>query len=139
MSTATKKRDKAEWGKAKTHTITLPSGFEVDIQVPNLPSLIKTGQIPNNLIDAALGAMDSEQVTREMVEQQADFYEKLVAIAVVDPVVSEEDVKDLPFEDVELIVEIATRNRDVDAVGHHIGGLHKSEEWRSFRRGDHLD
>lgn len=132
-------RDKSAWAKAKVHTITLPSGFEVDVQVPNMPLLIKTGQIPNHLIEAALGAMQAEEITREMVEQQAEFYEKLVALTVVDPVIAEEDVADLPFEDVDLIVEIATRQRDVDALGRHLGGLHKSEEWKTFRRGDSLD
>lgn len=132
-------RTKEAWSAAKTHTVTLPSGFEIDMQIPNLPLLIKTGQIPNHLIDAALGAMQAEEITREMVEQQADFYDKLVAISVVDPIIAEEEVKDLPFEDVDLIVDLATRQRDVDAMGRHLGGLHKSEEWKSFRRGDSLD
>lgn len=143
MSTTAEKkpagRSKAAWGAAKIHTITLPSGFEVDIQVPNLPLLIKTGQIPNHLVDAAIGNMQAEEITREMIEQQADYYSLLVTLAVVDPVIEAEDVASLPFEDVDLIVDIASRNRDVDALGHQLGGLHKSEEWKAFRRGDHLD
>jgi hypothetical protein len=58
---------------------------------------------------------------------------------VKEPVITEEDVHDLPFEDVELLVEIATRQRDLDAVGNHVGGLHTNKQWRQFRGLTHLD
>jgi len=141
MTTATtqkKGRDKSAWGKAAVHTITLPSGFVVDVKIPNMPLLIKTGQIPNHLIDAAIGAIEADKITREMVEQQSEFFDKLVSVTVVDPAIDEEDVHDLPFEDIDLIVALATRDREVDAIGHQLGGLHKSAEWRTFRGIEHL-
>lgn len=120
------------WKNKSKHEITLPSGAEIAIKIPNLPQLIKTGQIPNELIDAAIGAQDMTP-DRESVVKQAEIYNMIVALTVIEPKVTEEDVADLPFEDIEMIVEIATRQRDLDAVGHHIGGLEKSEDFRKFR------
>ena len=129
----------ANWKKAKRHQITLPSGVEVEVEIPNLSLLVKTGQLPNELVSEALGAMASGQVTKEIIEQQAEFYNKIVAVTVKDPVVTEEDVADLPFEDVEMIAAIATRNTDLDALGHHVGGLTANKEWRNFRGLGSLD
>lgn len=131
--TTKQKNTAATWKSKRAHTITLPSGFEVGIEIPNLPLLVKTGQLPNDLVQDALGTIQSGSLTPEVVAKQAEFYEKLVAQTVKEPEITEEDVKDLPFEDVELIVEIATRQRDLDALGRHIGGLHTSAEWRRFR------
>lgn len=125
----------AQWKKLKTHPITLPSSAVVDIEIPDLPNLVKTGAIPNELVDVAIGVANGKKVTREDIIQQADFYNKLCAITVKNPAVSEDDFASgaVPFEDKELIVELATRQRDLDAVGHHIGGLEKVSAWRSFR------
>lgn len=121
------------WKSARRHEITLPSGSVVEIEIPNLPLLVKTGQIPNDLVDAALKAIQREEVTRDLIDQQSDFYHKLVSLTVKDPAISEEDVADLPYEDIELIVEIAQRQRDIDALGRHLAGLHTNREWRTFR------
>lgn len=129
-----KAADAAAWKKAKTHEAVLPSGLSIEIQIPNLPLLVKTGQVPNDLIESAIGAMQGDvQITAELLSEQAEFYNKLVAIAVVTPAITEADVPELPYEDVEMIVEFATRQRDVDALGRHLAGLHRSKEWRSFR------
>lgn len=134
-----KPKDAAAWKTSKRHDVTLPSGVGVAIEIPNLPLLIKTGQLPNDLIDAAIGAIKRDEITAELINQQSDFYHKLVALTVKEPEITEADVADLPYEDVELIVEIATRNRDLDALGRHIAGLHKSSEWRHFRGLDYGD
>jgi hypothetical protein len=134
--TVAPKASKTSWKNNRRHPVTLPSSTVVDLEIPNLPQLIKTGQIPNNLVDAALGAAQSQQgkaPTREQIGQQAEFNDHLVAITVKDPEIAADDVKDLPYEDVEMIVEIAMRQRDVDALYRQLGGLHKSEEWRTFR------
>jgi hypothetical protein len=129
----------AAWKKAKTHEVVLPSGVAVEIEIPNLSQMVKTGELPNDLIDAALGAMQKQRVTPDLLLKQADFYTKLVALTVVKPKITEEDVADLPYEDQELLVELATRQRDVDALGHHIAGLHTSKDWRRFRGYDISD
>lgn len=135
VTAPTKVATAAQWKKAKTHTITLPSGTGVEIEIPDLPNLVKAGQIPNELIDVAISVANGKKVTREDVVQQADFYNKLCAITVKQPVVSEQEFAAglIPFEDKEMIVEIATRQRDIDAVGHHLAGLERVKEWRNFR------
>jgi hypothetical protein len=129
----------AEWKKAKQHTITLPSGTVVEVVVPNLPKLVQTGQIPNSLIDIALKVVQgSKQITREDIEAQPDFYNKICAFTVVKPKLGDDDFEDIPYEDKEMLVEIATRQRDLDAVGHHLGGLETVKDWRNFRGLSHV-
>lgn len=129
-----KVKDAAGWKGRKEHDVVLPSGAEVRIIIPNLPHLVKAGQIPNDLIESAIGIMQGQvEITPELVIEQAEFFNKLLAVMVLDPQISEDDVPDLPYEDVEMLVEIGTRNRDVDAMGRHLAGLHKSREWRTFR------
>lgn len=126
----------AGWKKAADHTVRLPSGVYVGLKVPDLPALIEAGEIPQHLLDAALsmaGGNARQTPTRDLIIKQREFTDKLVQIAVTKPKLSDEDVKDVPYEDKEMIVEIATRQRDLDAEGHHIGGLHKSEDFRKFR------
>lgn len=130
-----KTRTLADWKKAKRHTVQLPSGFQVEVEIPNLPLMVKQGTIPNDLLESALGAMQQNQITPELVREQSDFFSLLVSTMVKEPTVTREDVEndEIPFEDIEMLVELGTRQRDVDAVGNHLGGLHKSAEWRRFR------
>lgn len=128
------------WKKGAIHEITLTSGVNVKIRIPNLPELVSAGEFPNNLVETAISvATGDTKVTAEEVKAQAEFYRELISRTVVEPAVSTEDVKDLPFEDIELLASIATRQRDVDALGHHIAGLDKNEDWRRFRGIDYLD
>lgn len=125
----------ANWKKAKRHTVTLPSAAVVEVELPDLPSLVKEGAIPNELVDVAIGVAQGRKVTREDVKEQATFYNKLCAITVKVPEVTEEMFAsgDLPAEDKEMLVELATRQRDLDALGHHLAGLEKSKDFRNFR------
>lgn len=125
----------SKWKNSKRHKITLPSGMEVEVEIPNLRMLIKTGQIPNSLIEAAGEAAASGNTTPspELIEQQDAFYAKLVTVTVKVPAISEDDVADLPFEDIELIADIATRQTDRDATGRHIAGIELVEEYAAFR------
>lgn len=135
MSTVKKPVSKAAWLKNKKHTITLSSSADtvVEIEVPNLPELIAAGEFPNNLIDAAIAVASGKKVTADDIKEQAEFYRHLVAKTVTDPVLTPDEVKTLPFEDIELLVAIATRNREVDGVGNHISGLDQSRDWLKFR------
>lgn len=124
-----------QWKSAKRHYITLQSGTVVGVEFPDLPNLIRLGQIPNALINVAIGVANGKKVTAEDIVEQATFYNQLVAMTVKEPAISEEDVAGglIPTEDKELIVELAVRQRDFDAVGHHIGGLETNAEFRNFR------
>lgn len=130
-----RKSTAAAWKKAKRHTVTLPSGVSVEIELPNIQFLLKTGQIPNSLVQIVTkAATDSSfRVTPEMLAEQWDYTSFLVAKTVVEPAVTVEEVAELPSEDVEMIVDFALRNRDLDALGHHLSGLETQESFRRFR------
>lgn len=122
------------WKKRKAHPVTLPSGAEVTIQIPNLPLLAKAGQVPNKLLEIVMGAQDGNiKITPDLLAEQADFATFLVTRTVVDPAITEDDVPELPYEDVEMIMDFALRNRDLDALGHHIAGLERVDDFRRFR------
>lgn len=150
MATQTKPKtvSPAEWGGddkkpgLKRHYVTLPSSAVVGIEIPDLPELVESGKLPNELIDVAVkvaSGANSEETTREAIEEMPKFYRYLVKLAVKEPVVDDALYDRLPVEDKEMIVEIATRQRDIDALYEHIGGLHTSKRWRTFRGLDDLD
>lgn len=141
MSESKPSKSKAAWSAAAVHEdITLPSGFKVDIKLPNLAALIKAGQLPNELLQAAqkvaaLGRNPNpeEAITPELYDQMESFNNFVVAHTVVKPSIAEEDVSNLPSEDIDMVVGFAMRRIDFDAVGHHIAGLETIESFRRFR------
>jgi hypothetical protein len=124
------------WKKAAKHVVKCPSGVDVGIRIPDLPALIEAGEIPQNLLDAALGAASGsdERPSKELIIQQREFTDRLVQLTVIEPKLTEADVSEVPYEDKEFLVAVATRQRDLDAEGKHIAGLDKSERFRRFRR-----
>jgi hypothetical protein len=144
MSTRKSRRSTGDaWKQAAEHEVVLPSGSVVLIRIPDLPAMIESGEFPQHLIEAALGvaAKPNAKPTKELIVQQREFTDALVKTTVLDPVITDEMLNHktgIPFEDKEMIVEIATRQRDLDAEFNHIGGLEKSEKWRKFRNVDHL-
>jgi hypothetical protein len=141
MSTTTKAVSASAWKKAKVHEgITLPSGAVVDITIPNLATLISSGTLPTPLVDAAMrleGAPDDgdgkRKVTPEVLKETWDFIEYIVPLMVVKPSITSDDLEDLPVEDVEMLASFATRSNDIDAIGHHIGGLETHRRFRELR------
>lgn len=133
--------NKTNWKKAKQHTVTLPSGSTVTIRIPNLAVLAKAGTIPNDLLKYAIPELrgevpdkPSEEEVKKNISDLADFQAWCVSYALVDPELSADDVHEtVPVPDIELIVQIALRQTDMDAVGHQIGGLETQEEFRRFR------
>lgn len=132
----------AAWKKAKVHEgVTLPSGAVVDITVPNLSQLIAGGQLPNSLIDAAmqLDNSDDEKVDPkrrldpQVLKDTWDFVKFVVPLTVAKPQITSDDVDDIPIEDAEMITSFATRRNDIDALGHHLGGLETHRRFRELR------
>lgn len=125
----------------KRHYITLPSSAVVGIEIPDLAELIASGKLPNSLVDIAIEVAKGNQadITADAIKEQPAFYKHVVQLAVKEPEVTDDLYAKLPTEDKEMIVEIATRQRDVDAVYDHIGGLHKNDKWRKFRGLGRLD
>lgn len=134
---------KTKWKQAKTHEVTLPSGAEVKIELPDLALMIKGGQVPNDLLDVATkvgagggnAADETPEKKRELLGQVSEFNAFLVEQTVVEPSVTKDEVLagDLPAEDVDLIVQFALRKTDFDAIGKHLGGLETVESFRRFR------
>lgn len=125
----------AGWKKAANHEVLCPSGTRIVVKIPDLPALIEAGSIPQHLLDAALGVANDPDTkpTVELIKQQREFTDVLTALTVVEPKLTDADIPDLPFEDKEFIVSLATRQRDLDAEGEHIAGLTRSEKFRRFR------
>lgn len=127
----------AQWKKNAVHVVMCPSGTQVSIRIPDLPAMIEAGELPQHLLEAALGvasgSLTEKTPTKELIVQQKEFTDRLVLKTVVEPKITESDVADIPYEDKEFLVSVATRQRDLDAEGEHIGGLMKSEKFRKFR------
>lgn len=125
------------WNERGVHYPTLDSGTVVAIRIPDLPAMIEAGEIPQHLLDAALAAANgtgTREASKEDIVRQREFTDKLVQITVIEPKLSDDDVRLVPYEDKEMIVEFAVRARDLDAEGNHLAGLEKSEKFRRFRR-----
>lgn len=137
------KTTKTEWQQAGVHTVTLPSGAVVDIRIPNLAQMAQAGELDNELLQYAIpDAPQLEEPEKELTADEkkanltklAQFHAWLVSKTLVDPAVTPEEVPSVvPTPDLEVLVELASRRRDMDVVGHHIGGLEVSAEFRKFR------
>lgn len=126
------------WKKlGQPQRVTLPSGTEVSIQVPDLPELLRAGEVPNELIKVATDASEEQAVSGydpEKVKDATDFMRFLVSVTVKDPAITPDDVPSLPVLDRDMVIEFALRQRDTDALGHQLYGLEKLEDWKRFRR-----
>lgn len=136
--TATKTDRLAQWKAAKRHKVMLESGTEVEIEIPDLLKMIEAGEVPNKLLDQAaetqkVVADEDEKIDIPKLIEQYEFVRFIVAKTVVEPPMTEDDVRELPAEDVVMLMQFATRDRDMDALHRHIGGLHTNKDFRKFR------
>ena len=128
-----------EWEEAGVHTPLLPSGRRVKMRVLDLPMLIEAGDIPQHLIDAAIGTAqvddDDEKKTpsKEYFTREVEFTDQVCILSVVAPKLTTETVRRIPAEDRAMLAAWATRARDWDMEGEHIAGLNRSEKFRRFR------
>jgi hypothetical protein len=127
----------AEWAKKAVHRITLESGMEVEIRLPDLAILIEGDALPERLrtvaaelwqtgAPALVGAPDGEgppSLDMEMVKGLAALRRHLAAMCLVDPPLSAEELQSsgVPAEDIDLLASIAMRERDTDARGVKLG------------------
>jgi len=127
---------KTAWKKAGVHTgVVLPSGFVISVKIPNLPALAESGSIPNELVDLAVAMQgdDPPPVDSDALTKLSELQSFLVSKTVVEPAITPDEVSDLPAEDLQFIIEIAYRQRDVDALGNQISGLDKLAKYATFR------
>jgi hypothetical protein len=129
-----------DWGKIGEHEVLCPSGAKVTIRIPDLAAVIESGELPQHLLDAALGVAakitkgKQQEPTKELIAKEREFTDFLVALTVIKPDLTPDQARRVPYEDKEMIVAIATRQRDMDAGYNHIAGLDRSEKFRRFRR-----
>lgn len=122
------------WKKRGVHEgVTLPSGAVVTLRLPNIPNMVKTGTLPNPLLEAAMQQQGAEKITKEVVESTADYVKFIIPQMLIDPQVSEDDVPELPYEDIELLIAFANRSTDIDAAYRQLGGLDKLDRFREAR------
>jgi len=124
----------------------------VTVRIPDLSAMLAMGEIPDRLRHAALlQAFKDEKdpplalqtnddgspvLDHELVKGFYDLRGHIISKTLVDPVLSQEDVLELPVEDRDLIYAIAMRERDTDARGVRLGvePLSKWERFRHFHR-----
>jgi hypothetical protein len=138
---------KQSWAQRAVHHITLHSGMEVDIRIPDMGALIAADAVPDHLRGAVLqrladdintviddqgetAAPGSRRTSVEELEKAmktgAEINDWLVTYMLVEPRLTMEDMLPdsptrPPEEDLELLVQIAQRERDTDARGVRLG------------------
>lgn len=136
---------KSDWKKRALHKgVTLPSGATVDIKLPDLTQLAQSGTLPAQLMDLVTKIITGKSASEaegaeapdatEILTRIAELHSFLVAKTVVHPSITEDEVDDLPPEDVAVLVEFALRERDMDVLGRHLAGLEKIDDFRRFRQ-----
>jgi aminoglycoside/choline kinase family phosphotransferase len=132
-----------QWAEKAVHTATLHSGAVVTIRIPDLPTLMLAGALPERLRGAALevlnrevkreaqvaaalagGGVDVPDLTEDDLNELTKLRIWLAAEMVVEPEVTEADFQQdgpLPKEDAALLAAIAIRERDTDALGVRLG------------------
>ncbi len=122
--------------------ITLPSGTQVRIEVPNVMDMLANGQVPNELVKYATEAADAintgvvDAADVEKIKEHVGFLHWVVAVTVKEPEgLTPDDVSDLPTEDADMLLEFAMRQRITDALGHHVYGMETNAAWRKFHLG----
>jgi hypothetical protein len=88
----------SEWKVEESELQTLPSGNVVRLKRPQLSGMIRRGEIPNPLLQAA-GAMEAGQLPDDMA-QAVELTDLLVSLAFVEPTIALEDPADgdLPID-----------------------------------------
>lgn len=144
---------KSAWLKSGVHTITTYTGHTIRIKYPNLALMMRVGLVPTHLraiavkfargeVNLASPALPTGEDQPEPAADEA--YDELVLMVelldlivmemVVEPKLTQEDVDEMPGEDRDLLLAIANRERDVDAVGRRLG-VELLSRWDTFRHG----
>jgi hypothetical protein len=127
-----------QWVERATHTVTLPSGAVVKIRLPDLSLLLAGQRVPERLrvlaLEQVMGAIEGKpeiesedgSATGKLEKQLGDLAELnfwLVSQMVVEPELTSDVLREgrLPNEDVEMLIALATRDTDEDALGVRLG------------------
>lgn len=127
-----------EWAAKAVHHITLESGMEVDVRLPDLAILIEGDALPERLrtVAAQIWSEGAAQLVSgggedgsppgldlENVKALSGLRRALAAMCLVDPALSADELlsSGIPAEDIDLLAAIAMRERDTDARGVKLG------------------
>src|SRR5262245_15685657 len=139
----------AAWKQKALHDITLPTGVQVTIRIPDVGMLLKGGAVPEKLRIAALAYISRELtgkvpglvreeddgnaiIDEEILADQMRMHDWIVLQSVVEPQLTEDDLPNIPVEDLVMLTEIANRERDTDALGVRLG-VEPLDRWLPFR------
>lgn len=146
------------WKQRGLHTVTCPSGQRLRIRIPGIATLLEHGDLPGDLVSVALSEIEHERgaagaladsmtadepvdAKLERVARFASFQRHLVkhAVAQVETgggwhnvELSDDDVSELPEDDLAMVAEIVQRLRVFDARGVRIG-VEPLDRWAAFR------
>jgi len=130
-----------EWAARAVHNVTLPSGMKVQVRFPDLAILIEGDALPERLRMVAMevwaggspqivneklgedGQPGKPELNVEIVKDLAALRRHLAAMCLVDPPMTAEDLltSGVPAEDIDMLGQIAMRERDTDALGVTLG------------------
>ena len=144
-----------QWVERGIHQVTLPSGAVVKIRLPDLSLLLAGQRVPERLrvlaLEQVMGAIEGKpevesedgSATGKLEKQLGDLAELnfwLVSQMVVEPELTSDVLRDgrLPNEDVEMLIGLATRETDEDALGVRLGvvPLERFDGFRDVGDGD---
>lgn len=136
---------KGQWLNRSVHTITLYSGTVVKVRIPDLMLMLKNDTIPTKLRDIALERAEGDVDLKAAeavkpnndervkgVKEGAELLFWLVSDMVLEPKITPEEVESLPADDRMMLIEIANRERDTDALGASLG-VEPLSRWETFR------
>lgn len=119
------------WLERGVHEMETVTGVTVKVRLPDLATLVARQRVPDHLrVIAAQTFLRNVKIETGIEDNPVDLdklgelYELnmwLVAEMLVDPVLDVDQVKQLPSEDIDLLLDIALRERDTDARGRRLG------------------
>jgi hypothetical protein len=141
-----------QWAQAALHTVTCPSGAQVKVRIPDLATLLAGDAVPEHLrvvafqkisdelsealIEKGEGENAQPRISQEVMNAAVELHRWVVIQSVVEPKLTVETLELVPAEDIEFLAEIATRERDTDALGVHLGvaPLSRFDTFRHFHK-----
>ena len=122
---------KTAWKRRAGHNITLPTGVKVRVRFPDVAALIRSDALPQELIHTAFmdkfapdllrQIVGDPEKERELLANFNDLTDRLAVEMLVEPKLTLEELRELPQEDLEMLKEIAMRERNTDARGVQLG------------------
>jgi FtsP/CotA-like multicopper oxidase with cupredoxin domain len=120
-----------EWVNRGTHSVELPTGVWVRIRFADLATLVAAQRVPDTLRRVASETFlrnvrieTGEEENPVDLDKLGELYELnmwLVSQMLVEPTLTADQVKLLPAEDIDLLIDLAMRERDTDARGRRLG------------------